>query len=179
MPRAIDFNRLTITHDPTQRQDLALPTFPPITIEQLLENWQKVLKQFTGIDLSGLDGGLKLFVEFIGGRKNKDSLYTKLLSKQDTIASQVYDKLRFRIVTRDRDDIFPVIQYLTKRLFPFNYVIPGQSINSIFHFKKFCQDHAHLKPMLPEMQAGKDEDYTSQAYPIWPCARVNIASSQH
>jgi len=98
--------------------------------------------------------------EFVGGRKNKDSLYTKLLSKQDTIASQVYDKLRFRIVTRDRDDIFPVIQYLTKRLFPFNYVIPGQSINSIFHFKKYCQDNAHLKPMLPEMQAGKDEDYT-------------------
>src|SRR5436190_1957891 len=38
--------------------------------------------------------------EFIGGRKNKDSLYTKLLSKADTTASAIYDKLRFRIVTR-------------------------------------------------------------------------------
>ena len=27
----------------------------------------------------------------------------------------------------------------TKKLFPFNYVIPGQSINSIFHFKRYCQ----------------------------------------
>lgn len=98
--------------------------------------------------------------EFIGGRKHKDSLYTKLLSKQETVAAQIYDKLRFRIVTRSRDDIFPVVQYLTKKLFPFNYVIPGQSINSIFHFKKYCLENPHLRPMLPEMQAGKDEDFT-------------------
>jgi hypothetical protein len=94
VPRAIDFNRLTITHDPTQRQDLALPTFPPITIEQLLENWQKVLKQFTGIDLSGLDGGLKLFVEFIGGLFNIDfSDLANLPSPEDAwaqIAAKIF-----------------------------------------------------------------------------------------
>jgi uncharacterized protein (TIGR04552 family) len=98
--------------------------------------------------------------EFIGGRKNKDSLYTKLLSKQETVAAQIYDKLRFRIVTRSSEDIFPVTQYLTKKLFPFNYVMPGQSINSIFNFKAYCQSKPHLKPMLPEMQAGRDEEYT-------------------
>ena len=98
--------------------------------------------------------------ELIGGRKNKDSLYTKLLSKQENVAAQIYDKLRFRIVVRDQEDIFPVLQYLTKKLFPFNYVIPGQSINSIFHFKKYCSQNPHLGPMLPEMQAGRDEDYT-------------------
>src|SRR4029078_5972854 len=74
--------------------------------------------------------------EFIGGRKNKDSLYTKLLSKQETVAAQIYDKLRFRIVTRSPEHIFPVIQYLTKKLFPFNYVVPGQSINSMFNFRR-------------------------------------------
>jgi uncharacterized protein (TIGR04552 family) len=98
--------------------------------------------------------------EFIGGRKNKDSLYTKLLSKQETVAAQIYDKLRFRIVTRTADEIFPVIQYLTKKLFPFNYVIPGQSINSIFHFKNYCRADPHLSPMLPEMQAGQDDETT-------------------
>ncbi len=39
-------------------------------------------------------------IEFVGGRKNKDSLITKLLSKQETIAAQIFDKLRFRVVTR-------------------------------------------------------------------------------
>ncbi len=106
-----------------------------------------------------LAGGFPI-IEFVGGRKNKDSLYTKLLSKQETTAAQIYDKLRFRVVTRTRADIFPVVQYLTKKLFPFNYVVPGQSTNSVFNFKSYCLQNAHLKPMLPEMQAGRDDDYT-------------------
>jgi uncharacterized protein (TIGR04552 family) len=106
-----------------------------------------------------LAGGFPI-TEFVGGRKHKDSLYTKLLSKQETVAAQIYDKLRFRIVTRSSDYIFPVIQYLTKRLFPFNYVIPGQSINSIFNFRQFCLETPHLAPMLPEMQAGQDDETT-------------------
>ena len=98
--------------------------------------------------------------EFVGGRKNKDSLYTKLLSKREAVSAQIYDKLRFRIVTRERGDIFPILQFLQKKLFPFNYVIPGQSINSIFHFKRYCQQREHLKGFLSEMQAGADEDFT-------------------
>ncbi|MBX3202085.1 MAG: TIGR04552 family protein [Labilithrix sp.] len=98
--------------------------------------------------------------EFVGGRKNKDSLYTKLLSKRDAATAQVFDKLRFRVVAREREDIIPILQYLTKKLFPFNYVVPAQSINSMFHFKRFCQKNDHLKKFLSEMQAGRDEDYT-------------------
>ncbi len=98
--------------------------------------------------------------EFVGGRKNKDSLYTKLLSKREAVSAQIFDKLRFRIVTRERDDIFPIVQFLQKKLFPFNYVIPSQSINSIFQFKRYCQQREHLKSYLADMQAGADEDYT-------------------
>ena len=99
-------------------------------------------------------------LEFVGGRKNKDSLYTKLLSKHDTIAAQVYDKLRFRIVTRGYDDVFPVIQYLTTHLFPFNYVIPGQSTNSMFQFRSYAKRKAHLAKLLPAMQNQQDDELT-------------------
>jgi uncharacterized protein (TIGR04552 family) len=99
-------------------------------------------------------------LEFVGGRKNKDSLYTKLLSKHDTIAAQVYDKLRFRIVTRSYDDVFPVVQYLTTHLFPFNYVIPGQSTNSMFPFKRYAKKQAHLAKLFPDMQQQQDDDLT-------------------
>jgi uncharacterized protein (TIGR04552 family) len=110
--------------------------------------------------IGGMLAGSFPIIEFVGGRKNRDSLYTKLLSKQETIAAQIYDKLRFRIVTRTRDDIFPVVQYLTKHLFPFNYVVPGQSINSIFHFKAYCENKSHLRPMLAHVQGQPDDDYT-------------------
>ncbi len=97
-------------------------------------------------------------VEFVGGRKNRDSLITKLMSKQETIAAQIFDKLRFRIVTRTRDDIFPIVQYLAKKLFPFNYVVPGQSLNSIFAFNAYV-DQTPLGKLHPDMQVlPGDED---------------------
>ncbi|HKO91214.1 MAG TPA: TIGR04552 family protein, partial [Polyangiaceae bacterium] len=77
--------------------------------------------------------------EFVGGRKNLDSTYTKLLSKPESSAVALYDKLRFRIVTRQREDLLPILLYLSERLFPFNYVVPKQSTNTMFHFRSFCE----------------------------------------
>lgn len=98
--------------------------------------------------------------EFIGGRKNLDSTYSKLLSKPEATAAALYDKLRFRIVTRTQDDILPVVLYLTERLFPFNFVVPKQSTNTIFHFRSYCEKHPHLAPMIPEFQGTIDDDLT-------------------
>jgi uncharacterized protein (TIGR04552 family) len=98
--------------------------------------------------------------EFIGGRKNLDSTYTKLLSKPEATAAALYDKLRFRIVTKAREDILPVVLYLTDRLFPFNFVVPKQSTNTIFHFRSYCEQHPHLAGMVPEFQGTLDDDLT-------------------
>ncbi|MCB9667120.1 MAG: TIGR04552 family protein [Myxococcales bacterium] len=94
--------------------------------------------------------------EFIGGRKNKDSLYTKLLSKQETVAAQVYDKLRFRIVTRSEEDLFPTLNYLTTYLFPFNYIIPGQSTNTLLDFWDYCETQPRLRKLMPDLQLSTD-----------------------
>jgi uncharacterized protein (TIGR04552 family) len=98
--------------------------------------------------------------EFVGGRKNKDSLYTKLLSKSDTTAAAIYDKLRFRIVTRDATDILPVLLYLSERLVPFNYVVPSESINTIFQFRSYCERDGHLRTLLKNLQANVDDELT-------------------
>lgn len=98
--------------------------------------------------------------EFVGGRKNLDSTYTKLLSKPESSAAALYDKLRFRIVTRARDDLLPVLLYLTQELFPFNYVVPGQSTNTLFHFLSYCQGHPHLQTMVDQFQGRLDDTLT-------------------
>lgn len=97
-------------------------------------------------------------LEFIGGRKNKDSLYTKLLSKREVLAANIYDKLRFRIVTRGAEDIFPTLNYLMTHVFPFNYVIPGQSTNTMFHFRSYCESHPHLAQLIPRLQFPIDHE---------------------
>jgi uncharacterized protein (TIGR04552 family) len=95
-------------------------------------------------------------LEFIGGRKNKDSLYQKLLSKPETIAANIYDKLRFRIVTREPDDIFPTLNYMLRHIFPFNYVIPEQSTNTLFHFRTYCEKHPQLASLYGQLQTKPD-----------------------
>ncbi len=95
--------------------------------------------------------------EFVGGRKNLDSTFTKLLSKPEATAAALYDKLRFRIVTRTRDDLLPVLDHLTHHVFPFNYVVPGESTNTIFHFRSYCESHPHLRGMVSAFQGEVDD----------------------
>ena len=95
-------------------------------------------------------------VEFIGGRKNKDSLYTKLLSKPDASAAQIYDKVRFRIVTRAPRDVFPVLNYLQRTVAPFNFIIPGQSTNTLLRFHDYCRSEPELGSLVAKLQLPLD-----------------------
>jgi uncharacterized protein (TIGR04552 family) len=110
-------------------------------IFQLVE--QKIYRVIGGM----LEEGMPI-TEFLGGRKTRDSLYTKLLSKSETIAAQIYDKVRFRIVTRTTADLLPVLNYLNRRLFPFNYAIPGESYNTLLDPRAFAKSHPHLRELL-------------------------------
>jgi len=76
-------------------------------------------------------------VEFAWSRKERDSVVTKLLAKKATIAADVFDKLRFRLITRSLEDLPPVLHEVLHRLIPFNYVIPGQTVNAILPFRRF------------------------------------------
>ncbi|MBI4701450.1 MAG: TIGR04552 family protein [Deltaproteobacteria bacterium] len=95
-------------------------------------------------------------MEFVGGRKRRDAIYTKLLSKPDAHATAIYDKLRFRLVTRDRSSILPVLQYLLTHLFPFNYVVPGESTNTIFQLRSFCEADPDLRDRTPRLSLGDE-----------------------
>ncbi len=72
--------------------------------------------------------------------KSRASLISKLLQKAETLAAEVYDRTRFRIVCAERKDVLPVLRELTQRLFPFHLVVPGQSHNSLIDFQEVCTD---------------------------------------
>jgi uncharacterized protein (TIGR04552 family) len=42
-------------------------------------------------------------------------------------------------------------------LFPFNYVIPKESTNTLFHFQTFCEQHPALQKLVPGFQGPIDE----------------------
>lgn len=96
-------------------------------------------------------------VEFIGGRKQRSSMVTKLLSK-GTLSAQLFDKMRFRIITSSMADVLPVINYLSRNLFPFNYALSSESYNSLLPFGLFCQEHPHLRKLAKNLQIDAEVD---------------------
>jgi uncharacterized protein (TIGR04552 family) len=90
-------------------------------------------------------------VEFEWSRKEADSLITKLLAKRDNIAAHVYDKLRFRMITHSEEEIVLVLRELMQRLVPFNFVIPGESLNDIVDLHGFVERDSVLRQHLPEL----------------------------
>ena len=78
-------------------------------------------------------------VEFQWSRKTRDSLVTKMLVKRETSAARVFDRLRFRLIVKERGDILPTLRTMLRKLIPFNYVVPGQSVNSLVGTHKLDQ----------------------------------------
>ncbi|MBX5481953.1 MAG: TIGR04552 family protein [Myxococcaceae bacterium] len=95
-------------------------------------------------------------VEFALSFKSRDSLITKLLAKKETVAAQVYDKTRFRIVTRTKQDILLALYFLTQRLFPFNFVVPGQTVNSLISFKDLLSQYPNFAQHANELHLHTD-----------------------
>ena len=90
-------------------------------------------KQINLLSQKMLQSGLPI-ISFYGNRKAKNSIITKLLAKRENIAATVFDKLRYRIVMEEQEDLLLALVWLCRHALPFNYVIPSQSKNSILHF---------------------------------------------
>ncbi|MDQ3365899.1 MAG: TIGR04552 family protein [Myxococcota bacterium] len=80
-------------------------------------------------------------VEFEWSRKPRDSQITKLLAKRSTLAASIYDKLRFRLIVPSHEDLVPMIATMTRQLIPFNYVVPGESVNLLIDLEQLIREH--------------------------------------
>jgi len=97
---------------------------PDHSLYELVE--QSIMMLFDELRASGVP-----VVEFAWSRKTPDSLVTKLLVKRETSAARVFDRLRFRVVVERHDDVLPTLHVMLQRFVPFNYVVPGQTVNSL------------------------------------------------
>jgi uncharacterized protein (TIGR04552 family) len=101
-----------------------------------------------------------------GSVKTRHSVITKVLAKRETLAAQVYDRVRYRVVTATRDDVLPVLIRLCDVLVPFNFVVPGQTQNTLVSFGNLVRSSAELRRLMLELQAGlPGEDDVNEAPP--------------
>ena len=96
--------------------------------------------------VEGLRAAGSAVAEFEWSRKPRDSQITKLLAKRSTLAANIYDKLRFRLIVATFEDLVPTLATLTRQLVPFNYVVPGESVNQLIDL----HDMLERRPRLAE-----------------------------
>lgn len=128
-----------------------LSKLPVATVEVFHRIETQVFRAVDGMKAAGVK-----VVEFSGSRKTPDSILTKLLCRRDSLAAEVHDKLRFRVVTEDLGDLFAALVYLTSELFPFNYVIPGESRNDLIDFHATLANDPQLSTLIPLLQLPFD-----------------------
>jgi len=95
-------------------------------------------------------------VSAAGSVKTRHSILTKLLAKKESLAAQVYDRVRYRIVVSSRDEVLPLLLRLCDVLLPFAFVVPGQTQNTLFDFKKLVQGKETLRKLSAGLQADLD-----------------------
>src|SRR3954471_5274966 len=101
-----------------------------------------------------------------GSVKTRHSVITKLLAKKETLAAQIYDRVRSRVVTSDREHVLPVLVRLCDLLIPFNFVVPGQTQNTLFSFRKLVRESPELRALSPQLQVGLHlEDHDKREQP--------------
>ena len=99
--------------------------------------------------------------EFEWSRKPRDSQITKLLAKVSTLAANIYDKLRFRLIVPAHEDLIPTLATLTRQLIPFNYVVPGESVNQLIDL----DDVLTHRPRLARLTGPVLDDERADAPP--------------
>src|SRR5512143_3885467 len=99
-------------------------------------------------------------VEFRGSPKRRSSLVTKLLAKKESVAAQIFDRVRYRIVTERTDQIPSVVWYLAEHLFPFSYAVPGQTKNNLVRFADVLREHPRGADIGARLQLPADLERT-------------------
>lgn len=120
----------------------------PVPINELFYRVEtQVFEAVDGMKSSGIR-----VVEFAASRKTQDSIFTKLLCRADSLAADVHDRLRFRVITESLEDLFAALVYMTRSLLPFNYVLPGASRNDLIDLQATLDADDRMRPLLSLLQ---------------------------
>ena len=105
-------------------------------------------------------------VEWEWSRKSRDSQITKLLAKRSTIAANIYDKLRFRLIVPTPQDLVPMLATLMRQLIPFNYVVPGESVNQLVDLEKLVHPQEERRTDSQIMRLLPYNEFSGPEYKI-------------
>lgn len=114
-------------------------------------------------------------VRMEGGEKSTSSLVTKLLVKKEHHAAAIHDRVRFRFVVKSQLDVVDLLARMTRELFPYNYLAPGQTVNRLVSFTSFVESYPQYRALAKDLQLelGQEEqavkssnEFSGQTYRV-------------
>lgn len=105
-------------------------------------------------------------VEFSWSRKTKDSQITKLLLKKETNAARVFDRLRFRLIVRNAADLVPTLRILLHRCIPFNYIVPGQTVNTLIDLASLTVHSENFDTEDTDGRASASNEFSGKSFQL-------------
>jgi len=105
---------------------------------------------------------------FVGNRKSRDSTITKLVVKRDITASEILDRVRFRMITATEHDIVPALAHLLRFVLPFNHVLARESVNTLVDLDRWLAGEQGIRALYTSMPAStaarKVNEFSSDDY---------------
>ena len=112
-------------------------------------------------------------VSFTGNRKSRSSVITKLLAKKTNVAATVFDKLRYRCIVEQPEHLAATLAWIARNLFPFNYVLPGESHNNLLDPDSLLEDltdeereRIRLRRESPELAEEAKNEFSGASYRV-------------
>lgn len=143
--------------------DLAVHYFPDIQQQVLGPYYKHIHRDERGKLWLGHDENRLELIDFeVKAGKERDSAVLKLLHKRENVASDIFDRIGVRFVTRDRLDSVLAMCYLREHhLVSFPNVKPSRSINTLIHIDKFRKSFkSHYEQFRRgELSAAELESY--------------------
>lgn len=114
-----------------------------------------VAERVTSVIEEAKSKGLPI-VDFSDSIKTRESTITKLIAKKDSTAAAIYDRTRFRIIVKERDDVIPTLYFLMQRLLPFNFIVPSQTENTLIRFKDLVKQYPNFRKYARQLHLDLD-----------------------
>ncbi len=98
--------------------------------------------------------------------KTRESIISKFLTKKQGFQARIFDRVRFRVVTENKQDILPILYHLFGKLFSVNNLIPNEIKNTLITINDGF-DINDLNSLIVEKKDGKkDNQFSGETYRV-------------
>lgn len=98
--------------------------------------------------------------------KTRESIVSKFLTKKQGFQARIFDRVRFRLVTENKQDILPILYHLFGKLFSVNNLIPNEIKNTLITINDKINIDDYNSIIVEKKDGIKDNQFSGETYRV-------------